>query len=525
MNLLLQAKDPDVLALLPELEAAVDEALGVAAASPERTPPPPVAAAGALPPSWRPVQLPRERMVDNLRAALDDLMRRRDDVVMIGQDIESPYGGAFKVTDSLSDRHPGRVLNTPISEAAIVGTGTGVALKGGITFVEIMFGDFVTLAADQLMNHAAKLAFLGAEGDPVVDVVVRTPMGGGRGYGPTHSQTLEKMFFGVPGIRVIALNDLVPPQQIIEAIGRGGLGPTLLVENKALYGRSMGAGMPVGFQLVHSGESLPTAWLRPARSPDVTLLGYGGRAVTSSTRVVNCSATTISSCRWCARHRSIRCAWSRCSTSSSAHRCSSSWRRVSGSPASVRRYSPSWQSGISRRPSFAGWRRPNPAFRPAGTRSGPRYRVLKISSGRCWKRWVRAMFDIRIEQINANDATASLTCWLVETGASVTEGQPVALVETSKVSIEVESPFTGYLARVAAVGDALQVGDLVAQVCLSAEEAVSSSTARPDPVRATVAGIRAVLRLRGPIRPGTRRAPCRVRSVRPGDAWGRQGGP
>lgn len=284
INVLLDAGDPALLAVLPLVETEVAEAFDAAAAAPPARFDVETGTGGAEP-RWRRAHLPATRAVDDLRSALDALLRHRDDAILIGEDIESPYGGAFKVTDTLSRHHPGRVLNTPISEAAIVGVGTGLALQRALPLVEVMFGDFVTLAADQLVNHAAKLGFLGGPGTGGraaggagrgADVVVRTPMGGGRGYGPTHSQTLESMFFGVPGLRVVALNDLVPPHLVIEAIGRGGLGPVLLVENKALYGRSLGASIPAGFELVHSDEPLPTAWLRSGRTPDVTLLGYGG---------------------------------------------------------------------------------------------------------------------------------------------------------------------------------------------------------------------------------------------------------
>jgi len=104
-------------------------------------------------------------------------------VVIIGEDIESPYGGAFKVTQGLSHRFPVGVRNTPISESLIVGLGNGLALAGMGPVCEIMFVDFITLAADQLINSASKFRFM--YNDQVqVPLIVRTPMGGRRGYGP-----------------------------------------------------------------------------------------------------------------------------------------------------------------------------------------------------------------------------------------------------------------------------------------------------------------------------------------------------
>ena len=123
--------------------------------------------------------------------------------IILGEDVLDPYGGAFKVTRGLSTAFPERVQTTPISEAGIVGVAAGMALRGLRPVVEIMFGDFITLAADQLVNHAAKFRWM--YNDQVrVPLVIRTPMGGRRGYGPTHSQTLEKLFLGVPGLKVLA---------------------------------------------------------------------------------------------------------------------------------------------------------------------------------------------------------------------------------------------------------------------------------------------------------------------------------
>jgi pyruvate/2-oxoglutarate/acetoin dehydrogenase E1 component len=149
-------------------------------------------------------------VLDRLNHALHQALEADERVYILGEDILDPYGGAFKVSRGLSTKYPDRVLTTPISEAAIVGLASGMALKGLLPIVEIMFGDFVTLAADQLVNHAAKFRWM--YNDQVrVPLVVRTPMGGRRGYGPTHSQSLEKMFMGIPGLKVVAPNTLGDP--------------------------------------------------------------------------------------------------------------------------------------------------------------------------------------------------------------------------------------------------------------------------------------------------------------------------
>ena len=173
-------------------------------------------------------------VLDSLNRGLQAVMARDERVYLLGEDILAPYGGAFKVTRDLSRLYPERVLTTPISEAGIVGLASGMALRGLRPVVEIMFGDFTTLIADQLINHAAKFRWM--YNDQVrVPLVVRTPMGGRRGYGPTHSQTLEKLFLGVPGLRVIAPSVYGDPGDLLAQAIEADEDPVLFVENKLLY--------------------------------------------------------------------------------------------------------------------------------------------------------------------------------------------------------------------------------------------------------------------------------------------------
>jgi 2-oxoisovalerate dehydrogenase E1 component len=215
-------------------------------------------------------------VVTALRDGLRTLLGTDRGTLLLGEDIEDPYGGAFKATAGLSTQFPGRVRNTPISEAAIVGVGTGLALGGRRAIVEIMFGDFVLLAADQLINQAAKLrAVYGAGGQG--RLVVRTPMGGHRGYGPTHSQTLDRHLVGVPGLRVAALNSLLDPHTVYRGLLDGAGDPSIVLENKLLYGRRLGTGLPDGFTAWQTEEPLPTVRVAAdGTTADVTLIGYGG---------------------------------------------------------------------------------------------------------------------------------------------------------------------------------------------------------------------------------------------------------
>jgi pyruvate/2-oxoglutarate/acetoin dehydrogenase E1 component len=215
-------------------------------------------------------------VLEQLNLALHRAMEKDERVFVLGEDVLDPYGGAFKVSRGLSSRFPDRVLTTPISEAAIVGLANGMALRGLRPVAEIMFGDFITLAADQFTNHAAKFRWM--YNDRVrVPMVVRTPMGGRRGYGPTHSQSLEKMLLGVPGLKVIAPNALGDPGVLLEAAVADD-DPVLFVEHKLLYPRPIlepGKGDLVDFQITEGTGPFPFLILNPAYPARLTLATYG----------------------------------------------------------------------------------------------------------------------------------------------------------------------------------------------------------------------------------------------------------
>ncbi len=218
-------------------------------------------------------------VLTSLNQSLHDLMESSPLVYVLGEDILDPYGGAFKVTRGLSTQFPARVLTTPISEAAIVGIATGMAMRGLRPIVEIMFGDFLSLAADQIANHASK--FRWTYNDQVrVPIVVRTPMGGRRGYGPTHSQTLEKMFIGVPGLRTVAINTLCNPGKLLQNAVLKDNDPVLFIEHKLLYPRPLlqsGHGEMADFSVAKFGETYPTCILRfhGHHRSDLTIACYG----------------------------------------------------------------------------------------------------------------------------------------------------------------------------------------------------------------------------------------------------------
>ncbi|BCY11870.1 alpha-ketoacid dehydrogenase subunit beta [Actinoplanes sp. L3-i22] len=217
---------------------------------------------------------------DTLRGALSDDRR----VVLLGEDIADPYGGAFKVTRGLSTAFPARVRTTPISEGAIAGISAGLALAGYRPIAEVMFGDFLTLMFDQVVNHIAKYQAMYA-GQATCPVIIRAATGGHRGYGPTHSQSLEKHFLGVPHLRVVAASLYHDPRVVFaDFLGRDE--PVLYVEHKLLYPQHLT--LPVDGmvgELVATSDSspgmLPTVRLSavPASDCVVSVLAYGYQAL------------------------------------------------------------------------------------------------------------------------------------------------------------------------------------------------------------------------------------------------------
>jgi pyruvate/2-oxoglutarate/acetoin dehydrogenase E1 component len=213
-----------------------------------------------------------ESLNKGLLSIMDD-----ERVYILGEDILDPYGGAFKVTRGISTKYPSRVLTTPISEAAIVGIANGLAMRGIRPIVEIMFGDFTTLIMDQIVNHAAKFRWM--YNDTVrVPIVVRTPMGGRRGYGPTHSQSLEKLFLGIPGIKVVAPNTLLDPGDLLKSAVADN-DPVIFVEHKLLYPCRLiepANNNLTEFTITEYGSTYKNHLLSiPDHSPDLTIATYG----------------------------------------------------------------------------------------------------------------------------------------------------------------------------------------------------------------------------------------------------------
>ena len=199
-------------------------------------------------------------------------------VHILGEDILDPYGGAFKVTKGLSERFGReRVHTTPISEAAIVGVASGMALRGLRPVAEIMFGDFLTLCMDQIVNHISKWKYM-YNGQVTVPLVIRTPMGGRRGYGPTHSQSIEAHFAGLPDVKMVAPSRFGDPAGLLRAAIDDD-GPVLFIECKTDYPRRLvkDATADGAFAVSGGGAGYAVIHLSPrGGAAEGLLICYGG---------------------------------------------------------------------------------------------------------------------------------------------------------------------------------------------------------------------------------------------------------
>ncbi len=226
------------------------------------------------------------RYVESLNKTLLQLMTDDERVYLIGEDILDPYGGAFRVTKGLSTAFPDRVITTPISEASITGLATGMAMRGLLPILEIMFGDFVTLCADQIINSACKFPWM-YNNQVTVPLVIRTAMGGRRGYGPTHSQTLEALFLNVPGLTVVAPSHFHNPGQLLRAAVLNINTLVLFIEGKLLYPQHLQLpdkknriGHFFAKNPISHSKEFPTVSLSLVEDdpPDITFIVYGAMA-------------------------------------------------------------------------------------------------------------------------------------------------------------------------------------------------------------------------------------------------------
>ncbi|GAB1694966.1 2-oxo acid dehydrogenase subunit E2 [Krasilnikovia sp. M28-CT-15] len=481
--------------------------------------------------------MPGERRLGQaLNAALHAMLDRHRDMYVLGEDIADPYGGAFKITKGLTTAYPDRVRTTPISENAIVGVANGLALCGNRVVVEMMFGDFITLAFDQLVNFAAKTVSMYGQ-EKHFPLVVRCPVGGRRGYGPTHSQSLQKHFIGVPGLELYELSTLHEPEYVLETAFQRGR-PAIVFEQKVLYGRRLHPvgriddtltsrriddnwvhvapavdGPEVSVVLVAGGaiaeecmdaqrallrEGIRVALLVPARifpldlEPVLPLIESAGLVAVAEEGTAGGTwgaevAATLHQRLWGALRQPVRLLHSADRTIPAAvHLEDQMLLQPAGIAAAV--------ADLLR----VGRVSPRRAAAPAPERHAdqPGARLAAASTDQPVARPAAAPTGrpgaehrVVLARLNTNDTEYTLVEWLVADGAVVAEGDSIAEVETSKTIEVVTANAAGVLRHGLTAGSPCEPGETIASIgggtdsTTSAEPVVAATPVAPAPAR------------------------------------------
>ena len=222
------------------------------------------------------------KFVKSINTSLEKILKNNKEVILYGEDLLDPYGGAFKVTKGLSKIFPERVLSTPISEAAMVGMAGGMAIGGLRPIIEIMFGDFIMLGADQLLNHLVKYEWM-YNNKVNVPVTIRAAMGGRRGYGPTHSQSLEPILASIPGLKIVSPTHYHDPGALLEYACLIDTGVKVFCEYKMNYPKELVNQMNCqeGISVKNSEGEYPTIYLSNSEfdDPEYLFISHGGNCI------------------------------------------------------------------------------------------------------------------------------------------------------------------------------------------------------------------------------------------------------
>jgi 2-oxoisovalerate dehydrogenase E1 component len=197
--------------------------------------------------------------------AMTEEMQLDRRVILYGEDV-ADYGGAFQVTRGIIDTFGrARVFNTPISESAIIGTAVGAAAAGMRPVCELMYIDFVLMAMDQLGNQAAKNRYMFG-GKAEIPMVVRTTVGGGKGYAGQHSQSLEAVCAMIPGLKVVAPSTAYDAKGLLKSAIRDN-NPVVFIEHQSIY--TLKGVCPEEEYLVPLGQAVIRR-----EGTDITIVGY-----------------------------------------------------------------------------------------------------------------------------------------------------------------------------------------------------------------------------------------------------------
>jgi pyruvate/2-oxoglutarate/acetoin dehydrogenase E1 component/biotin carboxyl carrier protein len=373
--------------------------------------------------------------------ALDVALSADPRVFMIGEDLADPAGGVSGLTKGLSTKHGlDRVLDTPISEAAIIGAAIGAAMEGMIPVAEIMIMDFITIATDQMINHAAKARFM-SNGRTTAPITIRTSTFAGLGSGATHSQSLEAWFMHIPGLKVVMPSTPADLKGLLlESIFDPD--PVLFIETSALH--AIKGEVPLGDVRIPLGVA---DIKRPGN--DVTIITYGAgvfRALDAAAALevdgidaevidlrtlvpldrdaILASVRRTGPCRRHAHGHRVRRARSR----DRLDHQRGAVQRVEGARRATRGAVPT-QSGLC-----------------AGTADAPLCgHDRRSSQANDGVHTMSNTVSVQVPKLTMAAVEAVFLGWLVEDGAQVTAQQPIYTVATDKVEVEVESPAAGIL--------------------------------------------------------------------------------
>ena len=492
---------------------------------------------------------PAERMAEHLNRTLHGLFAADPDLFLLGEDIADPYGGAFRVSTGLSTAYPDRVLTTPLSENGFMGVASGLALAGNRVIVEVMFGDFLGLAFDQLVNFAAPSVSMYGRRLPM-RLLVRCPVGGHRGYGPTHSQSPQKHFIGVPNLAVYELSQLHDAAEVYRAAFERAT-PAVMVEHKVVYpqrrflhgaigddftfetvpgpglwtrvrpvdrtaaevvvivsGGMLGAALTSARELAAThgiaAELLVPAQLYPlALDPVLDVLAAAGAIVVAEESTAGGTwgaevAAGLHTTLWHELRAPVALVSSRASIIPTAPHLE---RAVLAQPEAITEAARRLASTPDTRrstaaPSPAAVRAGDAAVEPAGAVSvevkpadagGVEVGPGSESTNRTGP-GAGVSHPITVPTLNPNDTSCVLTEWLRDEGQLVEAGEPIAVLETAKSANDLEATRAGRLRRVRDAGDECDFGSVIGYLDDPAGTPAPPTvdTATPAPVAAAV---------------------------------------
>lgn len=209
-----------------------------------------------------------ERMISCAAAiaeALTEEMARDETIFIIGEDLVA-HGGIFGQFKGLPEKFPGRIIDTPISETCIVGSGLGAALTGMRPLVDLHFADFTTCAMDEIVNQSAKIRYMFG-GQVKIPLVIWAPDGAGLGAAAHHSQSLESWFVHTPGLKVVVPSEPADVKGLLTASLRDD-DPVIFFQHKKLFGKE--GPVPEGEYVIPLGKAKVKR-----KGMDVTILTYG----------------------------------------------------------------------------------------------------------------------------------------------------------------------------------------------------------------------------------------------------------